>query len=321
MIRSLLSSLGVVLLVASLSGQTESRAKKKGPRKLSPDEVAQKLEKTKREVFEKMVSDRLEKKGKRRVKKWLDGFTTVQSEHYLVYTNGPKTTVKKFAKSLEKLYAFVKKEWPFEDVDHLLTAYIFNQAEEYYDFCEKIVGWSRRSAEATAGHANGSYYAAYYMSPKSDVVMHEATHQIVHACLGVYGVGSWFQEGMAVYIEEKIGNRKPSSAMRSAFRTGQFYRLRDFVQIPSLISNRNGNGSRNYEHAGALIDFLNNSKLPPVKGKFREFLAAAKKFQGRSRRSSERLIKKVYGLSLDELEAVWMKHHRVKNAKPKPRRR
>lgn len=41
------------------------------------------------------------------------------------------------------------------------------------------------------------FYATYYSSPRDEVVFHEASHEIVGACLKVGGVGSWFQEGMA----------------------------------------------------------------------------------------------------------------------------
>ena len=56
--------------------------------------------------------------------------------------------------------------------------------------------------------------------------------------------------------------------MRTAFRNGGFYELEDFVKIRSLLSDPKGHGMRNYEHAGALIDFMINSKLPELHGKF-----------------------------------------------------
>lgn len=56
--------------------------------------------------------------------------------------------------------------------------------------------------------------------------------------------------------------------MRTAFRNGGFYELEDFVKIRSLLSDPKGHGRRNYEHAGALIDFMINSKLPELHGKF-----------------------------------------------------
>ena len=79
--------------------------------------------------------------------------TRFKGKHYHVYTNGPKTTSKRFASSLEELYDFVNELWPFEELDHHHRAYIFASKEEYYDFCTNVVGWSRASATRSAGHA------------------------------------------------------------------------------------------------------------------------------------------------------------------------
>ena len=223
--------------------------------------------------------------------------------------------MRRFAKSLEDLYSYIRKRFPFEEIESKLTAYVFRHEEEYFDFCVKIQGWSRREAEGTAGHASGDYYATYYQSPRSELVIHEATHQIVSAGLRVGGLGSWFQEGMAVYFEKVyLGNSKPSSGMRAAFRNGRFYELEDFVKISSLLADPKGHGDRNYEHAGALIDFMINSKLPEVKGKFPAFLEASRK-AGYGRKTAATLIREVYGLSIKELGEVWKKHHRAPGAK------
>src|SRR5262249_54784177 len=148
-------------------------------------------------------------------KQYLDKWQAVVSEHYLLFTNGPTTSCQMYAVTLEKLYAFVKKELPFEDIDHLLTCYIFADADDYYRFCVAVSGYSEQGARQTAGHANALYYATYYESPRSPVVFHEATHQIVGACLKVPGVGSWFQEGVAVYFEKKTAGEKPAGSVKS----------------------------------------------------------------------------------------------------------
>ena len=155
-----------------------------------------------------------------------------------------------------------------------------------------------------------SYYATYYESPTAPVVFHEATHQIVHACLGVTGVGSWFQEGVAVYFEKKTAGEKPAGAVKSDLKRGDCYKLAEFFEIQSLLSDPKGNGHRNYAHAGALLDFMINTKLEPVAGKFTKFLAAARKGRGFGRGGaySAELVKDVYGLSVPEFESAWRKH-------------
>ena len=184
------------------------------------------------------------RKDREKARQWLRKFQVVQSEHYLLYTNGPTATCRKYAVSLEELYDFVKKEFAFEDIERKLECYIFHKREEYFRFCVEVAGWKPERARGTAGHANSRYYATYYTSPTDPVVMHEATHQIVGACLKVSGVGSWFQEGMAVYIEKKIGKLNPSSGMRNELKRGNYYPLPEFVGIQSLLFDKAGRAPR-----------------------------------------------------------------------------
>ena len=305
--------------MAQKKGRTtkaEQKKVNKGPAPLDKKELADRLEQFKQDIASQVVSERIRKRGAKRVAKWMKGFHIIQSKHYLVFTNGPKTTVKRFSKSLEQLYDYVKKAWPFEDIDTHLNAYIFKMDTEYFEFCVKIAGWSLASAKATAGHASAKYYATYYQSPKSNVVMHEATHQIVNACIKVDGVGSWFQEGLAVYIEKKILGSKVSGNMRADLRNGNFYSMRDFVAIETLLSDPKGHGSRNYAHAGAIIEFMMESKDERMKGKFPAFLDAARKQYGRGAKYSEDLIRKVYGMSLEEFQQAFALFHKVKDAVP-----
>ena len=53
-----------------------------------------------------------------------------------------------------------------------------------------------------------------------------------------------------------------------------------------------------------------NTKLPPVAGRFGEFLAAARQGRGfgRGAEVSAKLVQEVYGLSVPEFEASWRKH-------------
>ena len=278
---------------------------------LTKDELKSRLADFKQDILEEMFSKKMVKEPLL-ARKWLAKFQVIQSDHYLLFTDGPRHTCKKFAVSLEKLYEFVRSEFPFDDIDAKLECLIFKTKEEYVTFCVRLVGWEKGKAEMTAGHATSKYYATYYQSPTADTVMHEATHQIVGACLGIVGVGSWFQEGMAVYIERKIGNTKPSSGMKSDLRSGNYVPLSVFCGLKSvLFSSKPSQARRGYRHAGALIDFLANTRLEPVAGRFDQFLAGAKVI-GRSLAASEALVREVYGLSLDELEGLWKKHLKVR---------
>ena len=295
--------------VPAQQGRTAA-APVKASRHLDKKQVKAKLEELRLGMLTKMMPERTAKKRKSRRDAWLKKFQAIQSDHYLVFTNGPRNTVKKFAESLEEIYEFVRAQFPFDDVDDLLTAYIFQTKDDYTDFCVNIAGYDRPRAERTAGHSTGRYYATYYQSPSADVVVHEATHQIVSRCLKIGGVGSWFQEGMAVYIE-KIKNRrsKPSAGMKSALRQNDYYPLKEFFALSSLLGDPAGHGRRNYTHAGAMIDFMVNAKREPAKGKFDEFLAKARTARSRGTDISTKLVYDVYGVTLPDFEAAWKRYY------------
>ena len=305
-------ALPCLVVAGPAPAQTKSAPAKEKRTKLSKEQLRERLE-GKMPVIEKVMPEKYRKDPAKR-RRWLQKFQVVQSDHYLLYTNGPTATCRKYAISLEDLYDFAKSQFEFDDVGYKLECYIFHQREEYYRFCVEVAGWDEKRARGTAGHANSRYYATYYTSPTDPVVMHEATHQIVGACLKVSGVGSWFQEGMAGYVEKKIGKLDPSSGMRNELKRGSYYPLTKFVGIKSLLFDEAGHGRRSYRHAGALIDFMRNTKLKPVAGKFEDFLDAARAGRGYGRGASvsERLVEEVYDLSLEELEALWKRHHRVR---------
>ena len=297
----------IALLACGAPRAQGTSAKNAAPSDLSKTDLEARLEEVKRDVLDKMLSEKMRKEPEL-ARQWLGKFQTVQSTHYLLFTNGPQNTCKKFAASLEKLYEFVKREFPFVDTDHKLECFVFKTKEDYVTFCVSIAGWSEEQAFKTAGHANARYYATYYQSPTADTVMHEATHQVVGACLHIGGVGSWFQEGMAVYIERKIGNTDPAVGVKNDLRSGNYLPLEKFCDLESLLfAAKPGEEGRNYQHAGALIDFLANTRLAPVAGRFGDFLAGAKECK-RSLDGTKALVKTVYGLTLPELEELWKKH-------------
>ncbi|MGE3171507.1 MAG: hypothetical protein AB7O97_02700 [Planctomycetota bacterium] len=278
-------------------------------RSLTEEQQEQWLEQVRTDLLPKVWPERCaDDEGYRR--KYLRKWQAVVSDHYIVFTNGPTATCRKYAVTLESLFAKIRETLPFPEPERLLVAYIFADREDYYRYCVAISGYSPEGARRTAGHANSRYYATYYESPRAPVVYHEATHEIVGACLRVTGVGSWFQEGMAVYFEKVMTNGRLQGGARNDVRRGDSYPLREFFAIPSLLADPNGHGSRNYEHAGALVEFMMDTKLEPVAGRFGAFLEAARKGRGfgRGLAVSERLIREVYGLSIDEFEALWRRH-------------
>ena len=298
----------LVLLCAALGAQDHPDDEVRTSRTPTPEQISERLEKVKRDLLPKVWSPKIAKAPIEQ-KKYLEKWQAVTSAHYILFTNGPTATCKKYAVTLEELYASVKKEIPFTDLDYLLTCYIFEAPEDYYRFCGVAAGWSEEAARGTAGHATSVYYACYYSAPRDAVVFHEATHQVVGACHKVSGVGSWFQEGVAVYFEKKAIGEKPAGVIKSDIKRGFYRPLGEFIAIPSLIEDSDLS-ERNYDHAGALIDFMMNTKLPPVAGKFSEFMKTAGRGRGFAEGAdvSAKLIKDVYGLSVAELEALWKEH-------------
>lgn len=109
---------------------------------------------------------------------------------------------------------------------------------------------------------------------------------------------------------------QPIEGCRGDIKRGDYYHLEEFIALDSLLGDPKGNGLRNYAHAGALLNFMINTKKKPVAGKFGKFLAAARK-QGhgfaRGPGPSARLIKSVYDLSVAEFEDVWLDHLRIRH--------
>ena len=320
----------ITLLVALSAGVASAQRrtqKPESPRALTEEQVEERLDDLKSGLLLEIMPE-TKKRGELQKRRWLAEFHVVQTDHYLMFTNTSRTMANKFSKGVEDVYEFVQKQFPFEDIDELLTCYVFNMAEEYYNFTVEKSGWSRQRAENTGGHAardretRKSYYATHYLSPTAALVTHEASHQIVMDCLRVSGLGSWFSEGMATYLEKMKANDKPSATMRSDLRNGDYHSLEDFFTMASMSRTPRANATRNadpaamvrrnYTHAGALIDFMVNTKLDPVAGRFPEFLEKARKRDyARGGNATVNLVRAVYDMSPSELEELWKRHHRV----------
>lgn len=152
----------LLLTVGACLGQTVATGpgSTKAAVELTPQELAERLEKVKTEILPKLMTPKIAA-DPLKVKHYLEQWHTVTSDHYLLFTNGPEASCRKYATSLERLYAAVKKELAFEDSDQPLVCYIFATKEEYYTFTVQISGWTEAAARSTVGHAYAKYYATY----------------------------------------------------------------------------------------------------------------------------------------------------------------
>jgi hypothetical protein len=294
------SIVGSLLLLSAacpgLAGQADKGPDKNQPPRITRDEAERMLEEEKAEAFSRIVP------RSQNPKRYLHGYRVILSEHFIIFTNGPRTTIR-FRDTLEKLYDFVKKYYPYEDESRPLKCYIFKSPDEYFDYSEKIRGF--RAARATAGHATAEYYATFYQSPTASVVIHEATHLIVNAVCRVNDGGSWFQEGTAVFMEKHFAGLDPSTGQRSNIRYGRYHPLRELAALP-VIAADGRNGLRNYAQAGSIMDFMVRG---PHKGKFKDYMSYLRKHPlTHGVAGAEKSIREVYGMSLEEFDAAWMEY-------------
>ena len=227
----------------------------------------------------------------------------VRSEHYLIMTNS--SSGRSFAKKMEANYKRIRKIYPFEEIDgrRLMPVYLFRTNQQYYEFCRNSIGWSIEQAKASKGHASGGYYATWYESPNDPVHIHEATHQIFQARLGLTGGGSWFQEGVAEYIETRENDRNNVARL---VKNGDATSLREFMALPSLlyssgVDSRTGSKAHDhYKQAALLIEFLRESRFG--RDQFDTFFRKMGAVRRNDIDAIEATLRAVYGVGIDELE-------------------
>jgi hypothetical protein len=246
--------------------------------------------------------------GKERASKAM----SIDTKHFRIFTDSAGAQGK-FPTGLEAIYEFVKKQFPNAILDPKLPVYIFQSSNLYFEFCVRH-GWTKAAAEQSAGHGSGDYFAAYYQSPESPTVVHELTHSIFHRTFGAGG-GSWFQEGVAVYVENLFQKKSIAFEFSGRIRSGSFLPLKKFVAVPTLIDEKDpkggaGNAGALYDEAGAFFEFM---KRGPYKDGFEERL---KKFAAGSNdpAKGQQLIESVLGEPVDEIESKW----KAWGAKPPP---
>ncbi len=135
---------------------------------------------------------------------------------------------------MEENYEEITRIFPYEDVKgrRLMPVFLFRTPDQYYDYYAAIANQSREHVSKSKGHAWRDYYATWYEAPGDPVHIHECTHQIFKNRLRLNGGGSWFQEGMAEYIETKENER---NAVRMSTADGHEIA---FVQIAGLVARR-----------------------------------------------------------------------------------
>ena len=246
----------------------------------------------------------------------------LRTKNYLIMTSS--SGGKAFAKQMEENYREIAEIFPFADVEgrRLMPVFLFRTPDEYYDFFVKVRGVSREAAERSKGHASGDYYATWYEAPGDPVHIHEATHQIFQNRLRLSGGGSWFQEGVAEYVESSPNERNEVARL---VEDGRHLPLRDFFALKSLLfsseEDRKSGGSAagdHYKQAALLIEFLREGPLeeplpgaksaPGPKTRFEDFLLSVGKVRRNDLPAIEDALRRIYGLTIDELDAKFQEY-------------
>ena len=137
-------------------------------------------------------------------------------------------------------------------------------------------------------------------------MVHELTHALFGRAVG-RGGGSWFQEGVAVYVEERWQKRSAATLFAPLLRGGTFVPLGEFLTIPVLIAQNDATGgawTRDtlYAQAGAFFEFLLRG---PYADRVRAALPELAALDGAAKDLPDR-VAKALGASLAEIEKAWL---------------
>ncbi len=241
-----------------------------------------------------------------------DKVDVIESKHYLIFTDSGSG--KKFGKILDnEVYDGFRDLFPFDKPANMrrMPIYLFNTRDRYIDFLMRHLDMSRERASSTGGIQYRDYYATSYSSPRAPVHFHECAHQIMKNILRLGGGGSWFQEGIAEYYEDKVRKFNRRAEARMQIRTEQSATWRQLLAAKSMLfsagENTKGAGGAggNYGQAASIILFL---KEGPYRKSFDEFLHAMGKVPRSDMGEIERVFQEVYGKGIDELEAEWVEY-------------
>lgn len=233
--------------------------------------------------------------------------TAFRTEHYIVIGTG--SGAKAFGRAMEEYYDAIQEQFPFPDVEgqRLMPIFLFRTKDQYVDFYVHMTGIEPAQAARSAGHAYRDYYATTYSSPKDPTHIHEATHQIFSARLGLHGGGSWFQEGVAVYMEGEVDNvtdKDIENFGRAAYRRDEFKPFRQFMEIPSLLqSNTDGTASDDYTQAGTMVDFVLKSKA--TKDQAWEWIQAMGNLRRNDLEAIERELQRLFDVDIEGFQELY----------------
>lgn len=234
---------------------------------------------------------------------------TIRTAHYVILTNS--SGGKAFAKAMEESYATIRKTYPFDESagQRLMPVFLFQTPDEYYEYYAKIADTPIESARRSKGHAWRDYYATWYEAPNDPVHIHEGTHQIFSNRLHLNGGGSWFQEGVAEYME---GSRNDRNAIATQVKKGRHMPLLEFVALESLLHSSKADDPQGdaagdlYKQAALLVEFLREQKT--LKDKFPDYLRIVGRVPRNDVAAIQRAVKGIYGVDLAALEAQWIEY-------------
>jgi len=243
----------------------------------------------------------------------------VRSKHYIILSTAPGTH--RVAKAMEEIYDAFAKTFPFEEPKSgdLLPVFLLKDHGQYTEWSMRSTGWTREAAAASAGHAYRDYFATYFTGGADATMYHEAGHQLVGNRLYLNGGGSWFQEGMAVYFEDKWTKSKRLESVASGMiKSDRYTSFPELFAVKSLLhsagnSKRESKASQRYTQSGTIIHFLAEGKLKKSFGKMLDELRNYRRNREEGTASEEesmwdRIFRRAYGMSVDEVEAAWKKH-------------
>lgn len=247
------------------------------------------------------------------------GIEIVRSKHYIIFSTAPGAD--RMAKAMEEIYKAFENTYPFEEPqgNPLLPVYLLKDRGQYTEWSMRSVGWTRAEAAKSAGHAWGDYFATYFTGGADATMYHEAGHQLVGNRLMLHGGGSWFQEGMAVYFEDKWKKSKRLSSVASGMiKSDRYTKFRVLFDVESLLhsvgdSTRESIAGQRYTQSGTIIAFLAEGKL---KADFDKMLTELRNYRREESAGDtvagehmwDTLFRKAYGLDIDGVEELWKKH-------------
>jgi hypothetical protein len=234
-----------------------------------------------------------------------------RTAHYIVLTNSASGAL--FGKKMEENYAKVQAIYPFKDrkFQRLLPIFLFRSKEQYDEFCLVHAKWF---AGVSAGHAKDDYYATSYESPNDPTHLHEATHQIMFNRIGIWGGGSWFQEGLAEFMSTSRDDR---GTVARLVAKGTTMKLKEIMKLEQLIGggfDAKTGGARTrelYLESALLTEFLRES--PQTKGSFPAVLDEVGSIPRSSLKNGnlipiEKALKSTLDWSIDDLEKAFTQY-------------